>query len=198
LEDWQKFELVVALKLADKLSAAVGEELVLRPIQQGSDRPIATFGQYDVYWQSRTRYQMFPDPEPSEVVTQGILQSYGIPVGADRPDIVICDRVQEIVVAIAEAKFSKSVSSWKDAFRDATAQLVRYSRLYEHRVPQGELLRRSVIAVANLPEEIRSRPTPGTAPVAVGLPDLLEGSLTTWISRVTSSCSEASATSSRD
>jgi hypothetical protein len=75
LEDWQKFELVVALKLSEALAAALGEELVLRPIQQGSDRPIATFGQCDVYWQSRTRYQMFPDPEPSELVTRGILQA---------------------------------------------------------------------------------------------------------------------------
>ena len=123
LEDWQKFELVVGLKLAETLAAAVGEELVLRPIQQGSDRPIATFGQYDVYWQSRTHYQRFPEPEPSELVTQAILQSYGIPVGADRPDIVICDRVQETVVAIAEAKFSTSVDSWKESFREATAQL---------------------------------------------------------------------------
>jgi hypothetical protein len=186
LEDWQKFELFVALKLAEAMASALGNDLILRPIQLGADRPIATFGDYDVYWQSRTPYQRFPDLEPSERITNDILLSYGIPVGADRPDVVICNRQLRMPVAIAEAKYSASgTNSGREAFREATAQLVRYSRLYTHVVPQDELLRRSVIAVSNLGDDIRLAPVPTTSPIALGFHDFIDDQrIATWIDRI--------------
>lgn len=187
LEDWQKFELLLALKLSETLARETGHELVLRPIEQGSARPIATFGPYDVYWQNRTPYQNFPELEPSEVIVNDILRSYGIKVGSDRPDVVICDRVRKVVIAVAEAKYSTSILSWADAFRDAIVQLVRYSRLYNDCVPQDVLLRRSLVAVSNLPNEISNAPTPGTSPIAVGLENLIDGNLGPWTQRVISS-----------
>lgn len=185
LADWQKFELLVALKLSECTSSALGEELILHPIQPGADRPIASFGPCDVYWQSRTEYQRFPELEPSERVTNEILRSYGMPAGWDRPDIVICHRTRSVVVAIAEAKFSASGSdTWKDSFREAASQLVRYSRLYTHCAPRDELLRRSFIAISNLPDEIRNRPAPLTSPVAAGMDDVISGALDAWTDRV--------------
>jgi hypothetical protein len=93
------------------------------------------------------------------------------------------------VVAVAEAKYSTSALSWADAFRDAGTQLVRYSRLYTDFVPQDVLLRRSIVAVSNLPDDVRSIPAPGTSPIAVGMDDLVSGNLDTWTKRVMASLS---------
>ena len=192
LEDWQKFELLMALRMSEALAKETGYELVLRPIENGSARPIATIGPYDVYWQNRTPYQKFPELEPSEIIVYDILRSYGIKVGQDRPDVVVCNRVNRMVVAVAEAKYSTSLISWADGFRDAVAQIVRYSRLYTDCVPQDVLLRRSLVAISNLPEEIRSKPAPGTSPIAVGMEDLLNGNLAAWTQRVMASSPSAS------
>jgi hypothetical protein len=186
LEAWQKFELLMALKLSEAMAKATGHELVLRPIEQGSARPIATFGRYDVYWQNRTPFASFLlELEPSEVVVNEILGSYRIKAGWDRPDVVICERERKIVVAVAEAKYSTSTFSWADAFRDAVTQIVRYSRLYQNCVPQDELLRRSIVAVSNLPAEISSI-KPGNSPLAVSMSDLVNGNLEAWTERVIS------------
>jgi len=189
LEDWQKFELLLALKMSEALANATGYELILRPIGHGSSLPIAIFGPFEVYWQNRSQLFRNPDPEPSEVVVAQILHSYGVRAGADRPDIVICDRVNRVVVAIAEAKFSTSRLTGEDAFREAVSQLVRYSRLYTECVPQGVLLRRSLVAVSNVPDEIRDRSSPGTAPFCVSLKDLQNDNLVAWTRQVTSSYS---------
>lgn len=182
LEEWQKFELLVALRMSEALSGVVGEPLVLRPIQPGASQPIASIGRFDVYWQTATNLRSFPEPEPSERKVQEILNSYGLRVGTDRPDVVIVDRISNTVLALAEAKYSESgSSSWQDAFRDAAFQLVRYSRLY-NQAPQDELLRRSLIAVSNIPNPM---PAPSTAPVALGLSSLQDGHLEEWASRVT-------------
>ena len=188
LEDWQKFELLLAFKLSECLARSLNHELVLHPIQKGVPRPIASFGPFDTYWQSRSPYQQFITPEPSEVLVHQILQSYGVQVGQDRPDVVICNRELSQVVAVAEAKHTASPhGEWADLFREATHQLVRYSRFYSHHSPQGELLRRSVIAVSNLPTEVSHRPPPGTSPVAVSLADLLDSKLDAWVTRVRNS-----------
>ncbi len=183
LEDWQKFELLVALQLSEAMAEATGHQLMLRPIEQGSARPIATFGPYDVYWQNRGPYTNFPEPEPSEIMVNEVLRSYGVKVGSDRPDVVICDRVQEVVVAIAEAKYSTSMLSWPDAFREAVNQLVRYSRLYTESTPQDVLLRRSIVAVSNLPAEIASS-RPESSPLALNINDLKSGNLEAWTQRI--------------
>lgn len=189
LEDWQKFELLMALKLSEALAKATGHELVLRPIERGSARPIATFGPYDVYWQNRTPYAAFLlELEPSEVIVNDVLRSYGVKAGWDRPDVVICDRVQQVVLAVAEAKYSMSALSGADTFRDAVTQLVRYSRLYRDCVPQDVLLRRSIVAVSNLSTEIGSM-SPGSSPLAVSMSELVNGNIQKWTERVTSSLS---------
>lgn len=187
LEEWQKFELAVALRMAQVLSDVTGQRLKLHPIEQGSSRPIASVGKFDVYWQNATAYQRFPELEPSEVVTRAILQSYQVVVGSDRPDVVVTDREAETVVAVTEAKFSFG-ETWKDAFREAAGQLVRYSKLYRHCVPQAELLRRSIIAVSNLPTDITGQKRPLDAPIAYGMENILGGDLAEWVERIVATC----------
>jgi hypothetical protein len=188
LTDWQKFELLLALRLAEALADQLAHELVLHPIQQGAARPIASFGPYDLYWQNQTPYRRNPELEPSEMLTNEILFSYNFQAGWDRPDVVICNRETRSAIAIGEAKFSTNGSdAWRDSFREAVSQLVRYSRLYVHKYPQKETLRRSVLAVSNLPNSISEMPTPDDSPAAVNLADLLEGRLDRWAQRVISS-----------
>lgn len=182
LEEWQKFELLLAFKLSESLAKAMGQNLILHPIIPGSAWPIASFGPCDVYWQNRGPFTSFVEPEPSEAVVNDILRSYGVKAGWDRPDVVICDRVRGKVVAVAEAKYSMSSSSWSDAFREAITQLVRYSRNYRDFVPQDELLRRSVVAVSNLPTDV-VRARPATSPLAFSIRELLSDDLQAWTDR---------------
>jgi hypothetical protein len=182
LEEWQKFELLLAFKLAESLAKAMGQKLLLHPIVPGSAWPIASFGPCDVYWQNRGPFTSFVESEPSETVVNEILRSFGVKAGWDRPDVVICDRVRSRVVAVAEAKYSLSPSSWSDLFREAVTQIVRYSRNYRDFVPQDELLRRSVIAVSNLPSDV-VRMRPNTSPLAFSIEELLNDDLGAWTER---------------
>lgn len=184
LQEWQKYELLLALRIAETLARLCGERLELKPIVTGGNRPLATVGDYDVYWQSRTPLGGFPEPEPSEVIVQEILGSYGLRAGHDRPDVVVCNRRNNTVLMIAEAKYSTSkAAAWQDAFRDATTQLVRYSKLYEAVGDRDELLRRSLIAVSNMPTpNVQSAPT--SSPTAVNFELLSSGSLEHWTARI--------------
>jgi hypothetical protein len=182
LEEWQKFELLLAFKLAESLAKAMKQNLVLHPIVQGSAWPIASFGPCDVYWQNRGPFTSFVELEPSEAIVSDVLQSYGVKAGWDRPDVVICDRVRSRVVAVAEAKYSINSSSWSEMFRDAVSQLVRYTRNYRDFVPQEELLRRSVVAVSNLPADIVDI-RPSTSPLAFNITDLISNNLGAWTER---------------
>lgn len=182
LAEWQKFELLLAFKLSESLAKAMKQDLVLHPIVPGSAWPIASFGPCDVYWQNRGPFTSFVELEPSETIVNNVLHSYGVKAGWDRPDVVICDRVRTRVVAVAEAKYSLNSSSWSDMFRDAVSQLVRYTRNYRDFVPQGELLRRSVVAVSNLPAEIVNI-SPSTSPIALSLMDLVNDNLGAWTER---------------
>ena len=186
LEEWQRFELLLALRMSECLARALNVPLMLHPIRQGANQPLASFGPCDTYWQSRTPYSQFPAPEPSEVVVDQILQSYGVPAGSDRPDVVIADRERGRVVAIAEAKHvSSPTASWHEPFRDAATQLVRYSRLYGHLEEQGELLRRSLLAVSTFATDSES--APATAPTTASLQHLLVAELGAWVTRATNS-----------
>jgi hypothetical protein len=182
LEEWQKFELLLAFKLAESLAKAMKQNLVLHPIIPGSAWPIASFGSCDVYWQNRGPFTSSVELEPSEAVVSGVLHSYGVKAGWDRPDVVICDRVRNRVIAVAEAKYSFSSSSWSDMFRDAVSQLVRYTRNYSDFAPQHELLMRSVVAVSNLPADIVNI-RPSTSPLAFSITELLNGNLEAWTER---------------
>lgn len=184
LKDWQKYELLLALRIGEALSGISGHRLKLRPIVTGGSRPLASVGNYDVYWQSRTPLAGYPAPEPSETLVQEVLGSYGVRAGHDRPDIVVCNRVENTILMIAEAKYSASeAAAWQDGFRDATTQLVRYSRLYEAVEDRCQLLRRSLIAVSNMPTA-NAQTTPNSSPLALNLEGLSSGSLTHWETRI--------------
>lgn len=191
LEDWQKFELLMALRMSEALAIATGHDLELRPIAIGSSRPIAAFGPFDVYWQNRCPLAAVVAAEPSEQFVNEILQAYDVKAGWDRPDVVICHRAHGRVVTVGEAKYSTSLLTWSDGFRDAASQVVRYARLYGAHSPLRPLLVRSLIAVSNLPEAQRKMPTPDGVPTAVGLPELIEGKLDAWATRVLSSYGSA-------
>ncbi|QDT62378.1 hypothetical protein SV7mr_49260 [Stieleria bergensis] len=183
LEEWQKFELLLALRMAETLSKTLKTKLTLHPIEYGSSRPIASFGDCDVYWQSRSPLQSFPEPEPSERIVNEILMHFKIGVGSDRPDVVVVDRVKQSVLALGEAKFFGGVGSWTEGVRAAVEQLVRYSRLYSHCNEQGALLRKSIIAVSNLPGDAMASVDCSQTPVPLSLLDLQNDNMLKWAER---------------
>ncbi|WP_144059842.1 hypothetical protein [Rhodopirellula sallentina] len=184
---WQKFELLLGLRIAESLSKSTKVDLTLCSIKRGGGSPLAVVGPYEIYWQQRTPLARPPNLEPSEKTTKVILESYGVGMGGDRPDIVVCDTRTNTIAAIAEAKYSESTSAaWEDSFRDATTQLVRYSRLYSHHTPQDQLLRRSVLAISSLPSAVQNRTAHSMSPIAIGLNGLVEGRLDEWANRLSS------------
>lgn len=184
LHDWQQFELLVALKMSFSLATASGACVTLLPIGRGSSSPIVIVGHYEIYWQNRSPLWDRPELEPSEVLVESILNSYRIHTGGDRPDVVVFDRSQNRVVALAEAKYSTSESGATNRFRDATTQLVRYSKLYTQTTPRENLLSQSLLAIAGLDREYCNRVELTNSPLAYSLGDLLTADLHEWAARV--------------
>ena len=184
LEDWRRFELLVALRMAEALATASGLPVVLYPITPGSSAPIASVGKYDIFWQSRTKHAKTPEPEPTELLVNEVLAGYGLGAGWDQPDVVVLDREAVQVVGLAEAKYYGSGESvWKDAFRAAVAQVVRYVRLYEEGRP-GSLLGNTLLALKYVPLETKALATNPGHPVALDLTDLTQGNLRSWADRI--------------
>ena len=184
LYDWQKFELLVALRLTEALSEIIEEPLILHPITPGAQLPIASTGCYDVYWQSRSPFWCEPILEPSEKLVESILSAYGQNAGVDRPDIVVCDRNKKKVVSIAEAKYSDNDGGASGRLRNAIEQLVKYSKLYRNGIPQSELLKQSVLAVVGYKTNEYCNKDMSKNPLAYGLEDFLTSNLQAWANRI--------------
>ncbi len=153
-DTWRAFELAVVLAIGEALAQRVGVRFNIRHIKPGSSSPVIECGQFAIYWQSKTELYTDPQLEPSEIRTAAILASYGMKLGEDRPDAVVVDRSLNRVVALVEAKyFDRDEDGWRDPFRDAVSQLVRYARGYADNVDPEQLLSRSLIALWQYPRE---------------------------------------------
>lgn len=183
LHDWQTFELALALGMATALANRTSQPLRLLPISPGSAKAVILVGTNKIFWQSRTASYSEPVAEPSEVIVDRILAAYGIAAGGDRPDIVLV-REDGAVVAVAEAKyFTNEMESWRNAFRSAAVQVVRYGRGYASGVALDALLSRSIIALWHYPTEERPELLPADQPVVIDFTDLIQENLQAWSDR---------------
>jgi len=177
---WQRFELVVGLGVARALSAATGRPTALGFLAGGRE-PIARVGGYEVHWQSRTRAYQQPRTEPSEALIARLLDQYGLPVGAERPDLVVLDATAGEAVAIVEVKyFASEESDGADALRGAIGQLVRYARGYRPMEHIDGLLDHSIAAVIRHKEGRMPDPKPYGLPLIADFEGIMRGHLEPW------------------
>ncbi len=182
IEAWRRFELAVALAAAEALGEASGARPALG-LLAGGDRLVARVGRFSVHWQSLTKAYDAPVPEPSEAAVATVLDAYGFRASLDRPDIVVLDDESGKAVAVLEAKFFVSGNA-ADAFRDAVWQVVRYARGYCGLAAVGDLLGRSVVALADLGGLAQlPDPHPPDIPWLVDLGGLTRQALKGWAAR---------------
>ncbi|MCZ4346438.1 hypothetical protein [Devosia neptuniae] len=152
LEIWRRFELSVALSALEALHVGLSRPLELNVLGTGNASPLGRVGKFAMYWQSRTKHYVSPKLEPVELVRNDILKAYGLSPDADRPDLVLVDEHNEIVVAVIEAKFFAAAGddAW-DRLRDATHQIVRYGRAYRSIDTLSGLMATSLVALMRKP-----------------------------------------------
>jgi hypothetical protein len=183
LEVWRQYELAVAFSIGEAFAAVCEGHMVLNLLVGDTRLPIARVGRYGIFWQSRTALYRAPTLEPSEVVTNGILASYGLVASSDRPDLVIVDELGQFVVAIVEVKYLTAEDA-SDRVRGAVAQVVRYSRLYYPIEDAGPLLGRSLVAVNQGMQAIAvPSPLPRAVPAIVDFAAIKLGTLAEWARR---------------
>lgn len=185
IEVWRRFELAVGLSAAEALAKVMAMPLSLNLLAGDTQTPIARVGRFGVFWQTTipSLYRR-PPPEPSEAVTDRILDAYGMRPDADRPDVIIADLEAGRVVSVIEVKYfnGSGEDAW-DRLRDATSQVVRYSRGYRNMDDLDGLLSLSLIALVRRP----ILPAVATAgvPEVVSFGDLTERRLEGWAHRLT-------------
>lgn len=181
---WQRFELAVGLGVAKALSAASARPVALGFFGGGRE-PVARVGDYEVHWQSRTCAYREPPAEPSEALTAKLLEQYGLPAGADRPDLVVLDAAAGEAVAVIEVKyFSSMVSDGADALRGAVGQLVRYARGYRTLEHIDGLLDHSIAAVIRREAGRMPDPKPYGLPMIVDFEGIMQRGLEPWARRL--------------
>jgi len=183
LEPWRRFELAVALSIAEEIARTEKSSLILNLLIGDNRRPLATAGRIAVFWQWRTHLYKTPEPELSEIVAREILAAYGINDAADRPDIVVVDLPQQAVVAIIEVKYLTGEDA-SDRVRSAVHQLVRYARGYCPTDSLSPLLGRSLIAISQGLAEPPPGPLPSAAPAVVDFAGIMHSGLGAWAKRV--------------
>lgn len=187
LESWRRFELAVALAVADELSIAVGQRHALNLLISDVRQPIARAGRFAIYWQWRTDYYRRPDPEPSEIVAAEVLGAFGLSPAADRPDLVIEDRLAGEVSAVVEVKYLAGDDA-SDRVRSAVHQLVRYGRGYVEIPTIKPLLGRSVIAVSQGLDAVGvPSGSPEGIPTVIDFEGITRRGLADWARRLASS-----------
>ena len=185
LHAWQRFELAVGLGLARGLSTAQGRGIDLGFFAGGGE-PIATIGNYEIHWQSRTAKYQAPTQEPSEALASRLLRAYGIFEGTDRPDLVVVDnRGEKEAVAVVEAKyFSSGENDAVDSVRAAASQLVRYTRGYRSMEYIETILDHSIIAVAHSGKKWNLGEKPFGVPFLVDFEGISQLVLEQWAQRL--------------
>ncbi|EJY56433.1 Cl- channel voltage-gated family protein [Alicyclobacillus hesperidum URH17-3-68] len=148
LEYWQRLELATALEAANSLSASTGSAVHLS-FPFTSDRPIASVGPFQVYWQYTIPQRSRDQLDLNELWSRQVAQGIGVKSGDSRTDVAIC--INNHVISLFECKYFESKSSLSQAVLDASSQIVRYCRdLHPESVPDaGLLLSRSCIVVAD-------------------------------------------------
>jgi hypothetical protein len=151
LETWRAYELAVAVGIARSLSERTGAEVEVQPIASSKSQGILRCGWYRIHWQRQTGYFSPPDLTRWEREEERILRRLGAPLGGSCPDLIIEDHDAGEVFAVVEVKYYTGKDGWKDALREATSQLIWYLRGYAEGGGFAELLKRSIIAVWELP-----------------------------------------------
>ena len=184
LEVWRRYELAVAFSVAEALSAAGERPLTLNLLMGDTGNSIADVGRYSLFWQSRTRYYRPYVLEPSEIIAAKILRAYSLSMSSDRPDIVVVDTQNDGVVAVIEVKYLTAEDA-TDRIRGAVDQLVRYARLYHPIEETGPLLGRSLVAVSQGVDGLRTpEPIPPGVPMVCDFSAIRRGQLAAWVERV--------------
>jgi hypothetical protein len=148
--------------------------------------PLEAWRRYElaVFWQTRTSFSRAPALEPSERVTQHILDVYNLSAASDRPDLVVIDDVAGVVASVIEVKYLTAEDA-ADRVRSAVAQLVRYARLYHPIDETGPLLGRSLVAVNQGIDAITAPSSiPDDAPLIADFAAIRRGQLAAWAHRL--------------
>jgi len=147
LEHWQQLELATAIEASYALSTSCNIPVTLQfPIVTG--RPVATVGQFEVYWQYTIPHRSREQLDITELWSRQIASGIGVKPSDSRADVVVCYNGN--IVSIFECKYFESISSLPQAILDASSQIVRYSRdVNPDSVPQAKaLLNTNCIVVA--------------------------------------------------
>lgn len=183
LEPWRRFELAVSLAVGEALAAAEGEPLQLQLLDGDSSGPILAAGRFAVHWQQRTAHYTQPDLEPSELLVRDVLKAYGQSMGAERPDLIVINKVENAVVAVIEVKYLAGDTA-NARFREAIDQIVRYARGYGTPEEVGSLVSRSLIALSHgAPVLIDAD---AGAPASVDFKGITRVELSAWAARLVS------------
>ena len=181
---WQRYELAVGLAVAKALSVALARPVALGFLLGGGE-PIARVGGYEVHWQSRTQAYEQPPAEPSEAIIAKLLDQYGLPLGADRPDLVVLNADGDAVSIVEVKYFSNEESDGADVLRAAVGQLVRYTRGYRRPIAQTkDLLDHSIVAVIRHRAGRVPEPKPYGLPLIVDFEGIMQSRLESWARRV--------------
>ena len=150
LEQWCRFELTVGLGIGEALAAETGEPMSLALLGKTSGAPVISCGRYDIFWQNGGGLFTTPTLEPSEERLEVVLSAYGMHLAADRPDLVITDRLESQARGIVEVKYLAGDTA-NARFREAAGQIVRYARGYSPEAQIDGLVRASLIALSRTP-----------------------------------------------
>jgi len=183
LEPWRRFELMVCYSVAEALADAEGKPVHLSIFAGDTRQPIARAGRYAIFWQWGPNRRV-PAPEPSEIVTQSILDAYGLRNAGDRPDAVVYDTDTDCVAGLVEVKYLTSEDA-TDRIRSATAQIVRYARSYHELIDASALLGSSLIVVSQGMERIGDADSlPASVPYIADFDGIRQQRLREWARRL--------------
>ena len=135
-------------------------------------------GRFDIFWQGGGGLFTPPALEPSEERLERALGAYGMNLAADRPDLVIADRLAGQAAAIVEVKYLAGDTAMA-RFREAAGQIVRYARGYRPEAEIGGLVRASLIALSRGAPVLLDDAAP--APRVVDFGELTDGRLHAWV-----------------
>ena len=178
LEQWRRFELAVGLGIGEALSAETGEPISLALLGKGSGAPVISCGQYDIFWQSGGGLFTAPALERSEESLEAVLVAYGMHLAADRPDLVVVDRLAGRVKGIVEVKYLAGDTA-SARFREAAGQIVRYARGYTPEANIDGLVRASLIVLSRPPPHLLDERA--AAPRSVDFAGLTDGRMRLWV-----------------
>ena len=176
MEVWRKFELATILEVAEALSGATGEPVVL-DASFAAGRPAATVGDMELRWQKSMPKRPSAILDPGEILAGELAFALGVSKGTARADITI-ERAGRIL-SIIECKWFSSPDSAPSAILEATSQLVGYARDIAHAQKElhKDILARSIVVLAHRgPADMRF----GAPVCCIGFSDFGAANLAPW------------------